>query len=488
MKRTLTLILAFLFLLSACASENPEDTVGETSSADVPEGTVAEAVPEETEYAPDLPDVTYEGEEFRVLYRNNAGSYNNTDVFSEGLTGEVVNDAVYNRNIELEDTYKLTLVPMESGDPVTEAKADHLANSQNYDAMLDQMTAAFPAALQGYSYNWNDLTYVNTEDPWWDSNIARDLTVADKLFLMAGDLTCQPTFASRFVYFNKGILEDYGLEDPYELVRNNQWTIAKMTEMVAAVSTDLDGDGKYTADDCLGMLTEHTDFFLSGCGIQYTERDENGIPTVNFVNERTIAALDAVRNMLTMENCTQSYSQAAAGRDTSGYLHMWDFVRYEYYATGHFLFVQNDTGAALQFAEMDPGYGVLPNPKLDETQETYYHLVDNYSCAWSLPANPRNIEMTDIIFTYWNYLSDEVVDGYYEKTLKLKKFNAPDDAEMLDIIRDTTRYEISMICNLGISSVISNAYSSGNLMSEYAKSEKQINKLIERTFADFIGD
>ena len=251
---------------------------------------------------------------------------------------------------------------------------------------------------------------------------------------------------------------------------------------------DLDGDGKYTADDCLGMLTQHTDFFLSGCGIHYTERDENGIPTVNFVNERTIAALDAVRNMLTMENCTQSYSQAAAGRDTSGYLHMWDFVRYEYYATGHFLFVQNDTGAALQFAEMDPGYGVLPNPKLDETQETYYHLVDNYSCAWSLPANPRNIEMTDIIFTCWNYLSDEVVDGYYEKTLKLKKFNAPDDAEMLDIIRDTTRYEISMICNLGISNVIANAYSSGNLMSEYAKSEKQINKLIEKTFADFIGD
>ena len=477
-------------LLPACSSETSENAAGETVSADIAseDGTAEEAAAEETEYAPDLPDVNYEGKEFRVLYRNNASSYNNTDVFSEGLNGEVVNDAVYNRNIELEETFKITLVPIESGNPTNDAKADQISNSQSYDVMLDQMTAAFPAALQGYAYNWNDLTYVKTEDPWWDSNISRDLTVADKLFLMAGNLNCQPSFSSRFIYFNKGILENYGLENPYELVRNNQWTIAKMTEMVAAVSTDLDGDGKYTADDCLGMLTEHTDFFLSGCGIQYTERDENGIPAVSFVNERTITALEAVRKMLTMENCTQSYSQAAAGRDTSGYLHMWDFVRYEYYATGHFLFVQNDTGAALQFADMDPGYGVLPNPKLDETQETYYHLVDNYACAWSLPANPRDLEMTDVLFTYWNYLSDDVVDGYYEKTLKLKKFNAPDDAEMLDIIHSTTRYEISMICNLGISGVISNAYSSGNLMSEYAKSEKMINKLIDKTFADFIGD
>jgi hypothetical protein len=44
-----------------------------------------------------------------------------------------------------------------------------------------------------------------------------------------------------------------------------------------------------------------------------------------------------------------------------------------------------------------------------------------------------------------------------------------------------------MLSDLGISGVISSAYSSGNLMSEYAKAEKRITKLMDKLFADFIG-
>ena len=85
MKRTLALVLALLLLLPACSSNNPEEIAGETVSAEVSanEGTAEEAVPEETEYAPDLPDVKYDGEEFRVLYRTSSHSYAVDDVFVE---------------------------------------------------------------------------------------------------------------------------------------------------------------------------------------------------------------------------------------------------------------------------------------------------------------------------------------------------------------------------------------------------------------------
>ena len=308
-----------------------------------------------------------------------------------------------------------------------------------------------------------------------------------QIYVMAGDISMQPSDRARFVYYNKGILADYQLPNPYDYVREGKWTIDAMTDMVAAVSTDLDGDGIFTADDRIGMLTEGADYFISGCGVFYTEKDENDMPFVNCINERTIAALDAVRNMLEMENCTLTYGEAADGRDISGYPHIYNFIRYEYYATGHFLFVQNGTNVASQFIDMEPGYGVLPNPKLDEEQEKYYHLSDPFSCGWVIPGTNRKMEMTDVVLTAWAYNSDELIDAYYETTLKHKRFNAPDDSEMLDIIRDSVRYEIALFCNLGITNIISSAYKDGNLMSNYAKREKALKKQIDITFADFIG-
>ena len=87
-----------------------------------------------------------------------------------------------------------------------------------------------------------------------------------------------------------------------------------MTDMVASVSTDLDGDGKMTADDRLGLLKESPDYFLVGLGVFYTENNEEGIPEVACINERTIEAIEALHKMFDMPNCTLSFDESARGR------------------------------------------------------------------------------------------------------------------------------------------------------------------------------
>ena len=483
MKRGLALLLVLL-MLASCASETISNDIPVTQQDDA---TAVMDVPTETEREAPVPEKTYDGKEFHVMIRKSGYAYDVSDAFSDELTGEIVNDAVYNRNLEIEDKYNFKFVPNEQVSPVDTAQTDFRSGSQGYDVMTDQMTSTFPLALKNYFFDYNSLTYLNPSDPWWDPNISRDLTVKGKLFAMAGDIINQPMFLARFVYFNKGIIDEYGLFYPYDDVREGTWTIAKMTDMVAAVSTDLDGNGKMTADDRLGLLKETPDFFIVGLGVSYTQNDEKGIPQVSCINERTIAAIEAVHKMFDMPDCTLSFDEAARGRDMSGYPHQWEYVRAVFYATNHFLFVQNGASEAQIFRDMEPGYGVLPNPKLDEEQSSYYHLVDQYSCAWFMPSNPVDVDFTDAIFTAWAFYSDEVVDAYYEKTLKHKRLNAQEDAEMLDIIRSSLRYEISLICNLGVADVISSAYNTGNLASAYASSQKRIDKLREKTFKD-IGD
>ncbi len=482
MKRTLTITLALLLLLSACGSADPAEE-NDTAAIGAAE---TETLPAETEYAPDLPDVTYDGAELRVLYRDGTHAYNTLDVFTDALNGEVVNDAVYNRNINMETQYDFKFLQIPSDTAINDIKADYMAATGDYDLAFEQMNALFPLVLEEYFCDWNDLSHFNPADPWWDSNCAEDLSVAGQLYIMAGDISMQPSNGARFIYYNKGLMEDFGFGDPYAIVREGKWTIDRMTEMVAGVSVDLNGDGEFTADDTLGLLTENPDFFLSGCGVLYTGKDENDLPTVTCVNERTLTAMEAVKTLMTVPNATTSYNDAAAGRDISGYPHLWQYVRAEFFATGHFLFLQNGCSEASTFIDMDPGYGVLPNPKLDEAQEDYYHLSDPFNCAWVIPVGTPNKDMVDVLLTAWAYNSSDLVEAYYEKTLKFKRFNAPDDAEMLDIIRASVRYELSMLCNLGVSDVIINSYNTGNFMSNYAKRETQIATNIEKYFGKFV--
>ena len=486
MKRSLCLMLVLFMLFSSCSNQPVETQSGEESAPaetlPVVESVPEETAPEETLPAPDLPDVSFDGENLNVLTRVGSWAYDVGDVFREDLTGEVWNDAIYNRNIQLEEAYKVELKEHPFSEPSAAFQSDFLGGLHTYDLVIEQMMEMMPLALKNFCLDWNELTYVNTEDPWFDACIKRDLSVAGKLYAMAGAVSIQPSFVSRCLFFSKGIMEDYNIEPPYDLVRDGKWTIDRMIEMVGMVHVDKNGDGAYNASDILGLLKETPDFFLIGAGVLYTGMDENGIPVPSINNEHTIAAIDKVRELLNIPNCTIHYVDAAAGKDTTGYPHLYSYMRSVYFADEHFLFTQTDPSATAEFIDMERGFGVLPNPKLDEEQEAYYHMVDQWSCAWFIPSDTLVSEKTDLLFTAWNYFSLPVVDAYYEKTLKLKRADAPEDSEMLDIVRQNTRYEISLILDLGIASIVESAYQSGNFASAYARKIKTVEKLIDTKF------
>ena len=76
-----------------------EETTGET---------------EEERIKPDIPATAdYGGDEINFLFWQ-LSSWMGTvrqcrDIYSEGITGEAINDAVYNRNIKIEDAYKVKI-------------------------------------------------------------------------------------------------------------------------------------------------------------------------------------------------------------------------------------------------------------------------------------------------------------------------------------------------------------------------------------------
>ena len=476
-KQIFILLLASLLLLSGCGGGQDAETTADTTA--VQTETEEETIPE-----PDLPYTTFEGRSLRFLYANDPGvPYSVKDIWVEGVTGEVVNDAVYERNAAVEEKFNIII----EGNPqnVRQAVRDMTrkeitAGLTSFDVMAEECNAAYPLALEGLFYNWLDLPHVNFDADWWDGNAAEQLSLRGKLFPMAGDITMQTSACSRMLYINKTMAVNYGMEVPYDDVRAGTWTIDKMLDMVTTVAADLNGDGVMDSYDQFGMLTENPEFFITGCGVVFSEKNDADEPVLTFVNENTITALEKINLLLTDKDHTLSYELTAKGRDTSGFNHIYDFGR-SIFAAGQFLFVQNGANAAHQFAEMEDEYGILPNPKLTEAQEDYYHLVDAYAPMLFLPSTLEDPEMVGMCMEYINWLSSLTVkEAFYEITMKKKRANAPDDAEMLDISRQSCRYEITYIYDTGVLGVLRDSYKSGNLMSTWASREKSVNAKLEK--------
>ena len=158
MKKLTSVLLAFLLLssfalMTGCAESAGEETsVSPEVSAELPEDTVLEEEKEIT--AADMVNERYAdtdlgGYEYKVLapatgehfYSNIASGIN--EIHSPELTGEVLNDAIYNRNLQTEETLNITIVPVWSnGDTsgiTTQLHNEVLAGTTGYDTVLNRM-------------------------------------------------------------------------------------------------------------------------------------------------------------------------------------------------------------------------------------------------------------------------------------------------------------------------------------------------------------
>lgn len=76
-----------------------------------------------------------------------------------------------------------------------------------------------------------------------------------------------------FVVFNQDLIAAEGLEDPYELYANGEWTFEKVTAMAQQVTRDTDGDGVI---DQWGLSSSDPKNIVYAYGGAITRVDENG--------------------------------------------------------------------------------------------------------------------------------------------------------------------------------------------------------------------
>ncbi|MBQ3176955.1 MAG: hypothetical protein IJB52_03990, partial [Clostridia bacterium] len=145
-RKTISLLLVLVMLLSSMAAcgESDADTITDDTAAAETE-TVKETTELEARLAlPDnLPEKDFDGYDFRVLTRNRDDFIKDVGADLE-LTGDVFNDALYNRNKTLEERFNFILSAeyAENNGTATHAAAQAavLAGDDTYDVVENQVT------------------------------------------------------------------------------------------------------------------------------------------------------------------------------------------------------------------------------------------------------------------------------------------------------------------------------------------------------------
>ncbi len=478
-KRILALLLAALMALPAvaCASDAPgsADTTASPATTTAPADTTAAP---ETELKPNLPDVRFDGTELIVIHNPAVQTYYYEPwIYAENINGDIINDAVYKRNMQIEEKYGIKIVSIEDTNPANTAGLASQAQSDEYDLAMCKISHVGTIAPKGMLHNIADLPHVNYDMPWWDKNSVDGLTFDGKVYGVVSDISMMTLSGVRGMLFNRDLIKDYNLEDPYDLVKNDKWTLDKMAEMTLAVSADLNGDTAYDNNDRFGMLTEISNNiknFVIAAGINFTTVNADGGIEIAFMNEKTINVIEKCRAFLLDPVKCIDYETMKSMTSESVY----QYGR-KLFAADQFLFTQ---GGAMLFdelnaANMESEYGIVPNPKFDESQETYYHCPDVNTSMVTIPSanTMEDLERLGILLEALAYESHNTTyPAYYETIIKLRRAVVPELGEMMDIIKGSINYELSDMYGIDTVTVINQAFKTGSITAAFDSGKKAI--------------
>ncbi len=484
-KRILSTILV-LFILTALAAGCAEKKDA-GSSDDMSSDVTANTEPTETtEPQPNLPDLTFEGEQLMFLVRGPSFvEWQSQDIYVEVQNSEPVNDAVFNRNLYLEEKYEVKIREYGASDVGATAKKSFAANSPDYDVCMANTSESASLASQGYLLNLFDIDHIDLSRNWWDQRSVSQMSINNLLFFCTGDLSIMANDATWILMFNKDLIIDFTLDVPYELVAENKWTIDKMTEMSVDVSKDLDGDGKWKWDtDQYGFVTHESScegfFFGSGCNI--IAKDSDDMPYLNMNGERVVTVIEKANSLIANKELVVNGSIQALSPTTQ---------MQPVFESGRSLFYGEVMQCIIRLRAMEIDFGVIPFPKLDESQESYNHYVNVTAAMMSVPITNNKLEMTGFMLEAMAAKSKSTLQkAYYEICLEGKFMRDEESSGMLDIILKTRNYDIGYIYNWGnLFTAFRNCLNKGNteFASNYAKVEKSALKAMDKTVTAWLN-
>lgn len=440
--RAIALALLLAFCLTGCGTEQSDTKTTDpaesdsSSTTEIDTSNLSDAEKRKL-VSDDLKTVDFGDREFNILSRTDF-----TYEFDSEQTGDVLDDAVYNRNRTVEERFNVKIVTHAYGEG-TQGNVLELANKSieagddEYQLLSAYSYLAAPGSLNGLYLNWYDVPNVNFEKPWWENGYIDEASINGVAYLAVGDLSLLFNEVKLAIFFNKNIAENVKTGDLYSLVRDGDWTIDKLIEVSALGSDDLNGDGKMDENDRWGFACNrwtHTIPFLYAADMKMVYRDENGIPNQFNESEKLFDLFEKVYKFINESGDAYICNDGKFSLPNES-----DFP------SDKALFMTSWIGYAANLRNMEADFGIIPYPKWDKEQENYPSFYLDRTDAFLMPLTVDQEFAGTITEALAAESYKQVIPAFYEKALYGKYTRDEESREMLDIILKNASYDFAYI-------------------------------------------
>lgn len=473
---------ATAFSLAACSTRTGIDGNEPSNPSDSSEITTTA----ETEITHDLPDsLDFGGEAINIWYftKNSDVSESFIDIVGD-LNGDVVDEALYNRNLKVEEQLNVDLVFTDTGvgssDTGNAIRSLVMSGDTTYDIFNVVQWNAAILVTQGLYRNLIDLPYVDIEKPWWSQYYIKEINIGkNNRYFLCGDISIDMIRCISCMYFNKVIFEDYygNPDQMYQTVLDGNWTIDKLSKYVKETYADINGNEMADDGDRFGLMLNdynNIDILFYGAGLRATSRDQDDIPNLALNNERTASVMEALYELC---HNTQGTLLRSTGEGT-----LQNNVDFN---NGKSLFLMGFLYTSEQLRNMQQDYGIIPSPKYDETQQNYSAVVHDIATLICLPQTASKLEEIGAVLELMAYESYKTVTpAYYETAMKTKYTRDQLSSQIIDLLHDSNMTDIAYVFGdsfqrLGYIGREMIAGKQSNFASYYSKREKAALKSMQ---------
>ncbi len=484
---TAALLLTSLLAASlvSCGGDDPTTTI--TTQADTTPAT--EAVTEAVRVTADLPAKDFGGAEFTFYGRIYGNVWSATDLFSHEEDGEQINDAIYARTMYIEDTYNITMNAIESQKETVTSDLKTLitAGDDSFEAIVCDVYDSGALAVDGMLYDLNNLDHIDLSREWWAQSTNASLSIANKQFYATGDIFIIDNKATRIFFFNKDIIRDLDMENPYDLVEANKWTLDKYLELSEAALYDLNGDNTYSRDtDRYGTMaqTQLGAVLYFASGNLLTGKDADDIPYALCGTDKAISVMTGISEKIAGKPSISTSGDTGV----SGGIHPDNVM---YFMDGRVLFAPEVLVHIETMRDCQVDIGILPPPKYDEAQEEYYCYADGW-CVNVLSIPTTNVTPNDTAFILEAMAADSMnnlTPAYFDVVLTDKYARDAQSVRMLDLILNSVVMDNANIFSwASIETTIADAiYKGSAIASAVEKKMSALEKAITKTVDAFLA-
>ena len=497
--KRLSLLLALLMLLSVTAVFAGCGETQEGPDATLPGDSAANSEGDSVEEDHRFDNVNYNGREFRIYTSTNISTMGkgNSNFLIEG-TGEtdggLVNDAVLERNIQVEDLLgvelEFTQIDLAYNAVAADIRRFTTSGTDEYDLVINDIYAYAELLIEGNFRNVLDEDCVfDFERPYWYKDYMDDLRLMDGYqYVLAGDYFIDILRDAHLLLLNKQIYMDHynrKADELYDVVTNFEWTYEKMNEIISDMYVDKNLNGTKDKGDQFGFMEPEfwggsIPFSVSG-NPTFISRDEDGYPTVVLhEGDRANQLANAMSTLFNNESTSVG--------------HTLDADLLTAFTQDECLIVGYQRLGSLENAilrQMEGDAAVLPYPMLFASDKKYTTSAHDTTEMGAIMATSTDLAFISTVVEVLNRETAKIlIPVYYKECLQVQCVDDEKAAAIIDIIHDNFDNSFILAYNLPLGSVMLQSFSEAmqnkrEFSAVYAGRQKSVDRALQNKIRTF---